>query len=127
MNIQKIRTAIDEDYAGFCEDCFAHWITCLWGKYRDDFTFEENKEAFFYLLERLLREGRVAFSPPEDPLCRQHMRWKAPPEEVIAFLKRGWPTEAKDEYDSAINDYFYDLERCPSTAWLGDDDQWHGS
>jgi len=119
MNIQKIRAAIDEDYDGFCKDCFAHWITCMWGKYRDGFTFEENKEAFFYLLERLLREGKVKFDQPDKPEA-----WDASPEEILEHFRKHWPTSATDEQDLNLHIYLY---RMPGIGWLGEDGQWHGS
>ena len=122
---EKIRTVIDAQYEGFCKDCFAHWITCLWGKYADGFTFDENKEAFFYLLERLLMEGKIKF---ENPFGYEPPFWEASPEAIIQHLKMGWPTTAQTEGDSAIVDFFYQDERvCPPIAWLGPDGKWHGS
>jgi hypothetical protein len=121
----KIKLTIDSQYEGFCRDCFAHWITCLWGKYDDSFTFEENKEAFFYLLERLLREGKVKF---ENPFGDEPKYWEATPEVIVAHLKAGWPQAATTEGDETIVSFFYDdWRRCPPIYWLGPDGEWHGS
>ena len=122
---EKIKSTIDAQYEGFCKDCFAHWITCLWGKYDDGFTFEENKEAFFYLLERLLRDGKIKFENPygDDPIF-----WEVGPEEIISHLQKGWPIDATQEGDEKIVEFFYcDLRRCPPIYWLGPDGKWHGS
>jgi hypothetical protein len=124
MNM-TIKSVIDKQYGSFCRDCFAHWISCLWGRYDDSFSFEQNKEAFFYLLERLLREGKVRF---QQPTKDEPFYWDAPPEVIVEHLKMGWPKEACSEGDEAIVDFFYtDLTRCPPIFWLGTDGEWHGS
>ena len=107
--------------------CFGGWITAFWQDIvyaLPNFSFPEHKEAFFWLLEKLLREGKVAFSPPSDPLCKKGRRWDAPVEEIIEYLRKSWPETAKDENDSDLNLYFYTI---PSIAWLGEDGEWHGS
>ncbi len=115
----KVKQAIDDQYEGFCRDCFAHWITCLWGKYDDSFTFHENKEAFFYLLERLLREGKVTFDHPDKPQL-----WGETPEVILGYFKKHWPADVTAEDDIDLTVYFY---RMPGVSWLGPDGDWHGS
>jgi hypothetical protein len=115
----KIKPIIDDQYEGFCRGCFAAWITCLWGKYDDSFTFEENKDAFFYLLERLLREGKVKFDHPDKPVL-----WEETPEVILSYFKTHWPTNVATEDDVDLTIYFY---RMPGIAWLGPDGDWHGS
>jgi hypothetical protein len=136
INTQKIRAAVDKEYQGLCEGCFAHWITCLFVEY-DGFTFEENKEAFFYLIGRLLREGKARFIAPgvdcyispSNPNPRyscedEDAHWKASPEEIIASLKSQWPTDVSEVDDVEMIVY---LHTIPGIIWLGDDGEWHGS
>jgi hypothetical protein len=86
---------------------------------------QEKKEAFFYLLERLLREEKIKF---ENPFGGDQKFWDAPPERIIAHLKMGWPQAAQTEGDEAIVSFFYDdWRRCPPIYWRGTDGQWHGS
>ena len=123
MVSEKIKSAVEKEYKITCKECFAHWISCLWFKY-EGFSFEENKEAFFWLLEKLLKEGKVRFCSPEDPLYREKKEWDATPEEVIVYLKERWPEDAKDENDGDLHIYFYQI---PAIAWLGEDGKWYSS
>ena len=116
MNIKNV---IDKQYDGFCRDCFAHWISCIWGRYDDSFSFEQNKVVFFYLLERLLREGKITFDHPDKPEL-----WGETPEVILDYFKKHWPTDAKNEDDLELTTYFY---RMPGVAWRGPDGEWHGS
>lgn len=122
--MEKIQLAVEKEYPSVLEDCFAHWSICLWFKY-DGLSFEENKTAFFLLLERLLQEGKVEFCPPDDPLCDKGKHWEASVDDVITYLKNGWPTTAIVEDDSDLNLYFYDY--VPAISWLGKDGKWYGS
>lgn len=115
----KIQKTVDAQYDELCRDCFAHWITSLWGKYDEAFTFEENKDAFFYLLERLLREGRVTFDHPEKPVL-----WGETSEVMLNYFKDNWPHGVTTEDDIQLTIYFY---RMPPIAWRGPDGEWHGS
>jgi hypothetical protein len=104
------------------------WIIHYWEEVcvlAPQLSFQEKKEAFFYLLERLLREGKVKFENPfgNEPKC-----WEATPEVIVAHLKAGWPQAATTEGDETIVSFFYDdWRRCPPIYWLGPDGEWHGS
>lgn len=120
IDVNKVKAVVDADYEDLCIGCFAHWVSALFCKY-DGFTFEENKTAFFYLIERLLRERKVRFGDFED------WSWNASPEDMVAHLKKGWPEDVAEEGDMRIVDYFYDLDRCPPISWLGEDGKLHSS
>jgi hypothetical protein len=123
VDMLKIKKAVEAEYNETCEDCFAHWVNCLWFKY-PGFSFEENKEAFFWLLEKLLREGKVKFRHPEDPWNTYGMVWNVPIGEKISYLRSKWPVSAKDELDADLNMYFYEI---PAIVWLGEDGKWYSS
>ena len=109
-------------------------------------TFPEQKEAFLYLLERLLREGRVVLTPPEviedgEPyywliadgysdnrplrpatrvddggLCRFKV-WDVPIEQQIAYIRDAFPKDITGPHDANLNDFWYD-GRCPAIGWI---------
>ena len=123
------------------EHSFGMWINGLWGNMLFDnreWSFCEQKEAFFILLRRLLEEGRVKFVQPEadvyyNATLNPHPRytindpeahWEAPPEEIIAYLQEHWPNTATDKDDADLNAYFY---RMPAIIWKGEDGKFYGS
>lgn len=101
-------------------------------------TFALHKEIFFWVLGKLLREGKIAFDDPYgepwtyDPYSSDPNRpeqdeahlWKAEPEEIIAYLQKRWPKDANDEHDLELNYYFYEM---PYILWSGEDGRWYGS
>ena len=110
------------------EPYYRGWIIHYWEELcmvAPDLSFPEKMEAFFFLVERLLREGKVRF---QHPTKDEPFYWDVPPEVIVEHLKMGWPKEACSEGDEAIVDFFYtDLTRCPPIFWLGPDGEWHGS
>ena len=72
MTSEKVANVIDRQHQDIARDCFGHWITSIWSKYDENFSFAENNEGFFYLIGRLIADGKVAFDHP-----RKTERWKA--------------------------------------------------
>ncbi len=110
-----------------CRDSFALWSSGFFSAisgWNPDLTFEEHKEAFFWLLKKLLDEGKVICCPPDDPLCRIHRGWTTSSDEIIAYWRAHWPESAEDENDTDLNFYFYEM---PGIIWLGEDGKWYGS
>lgn len=111
-----------------------------------ELTFAEQKEAFFYLLERLLREGRVLLTPPamiedQEPCywviadgysSNKPMRpaerttegkencfrvWDVPIEKQIAYIREVFPKSVTGPNDPDLNLFWYD-GRCPWIGWI---------
>jgi hypothetical protein len=111
------------------ENSFAHWSSGLFYAIKGpnpDLTFEEHKEAFFWLLKKLLDEGKVRLCYPADwwkPGLPED--WDGPSDEIIEYVRERFPKDATHEDDSVVNDYFYDS--FPPISWLGEDGKWYGS
>ncbi len=112
-------------------DAFGLWISglfsavCGWNPSR---SFLEQKEIFFVLLEKLLREGTVMFIAPDvdcyfstsNPSPRYTVedpeaRWNAPVHEIMSYVRGRWPKEAKQKNDVELTYYFYEL---PGLIWV---------
>ncbi|WP_175135398.1 hypothetical protein [Achromobacter pulmonis] len=112
-------------------DAFGLWISglfsavCGWNPSR---SFLEQKEIFFVLLEKLLREGAVMFIAPDvdcyfstsNPSSRYTVedpeaRWNAPVHEIMSYVRGRWPKEAKQKNDVELTYYFYEL---PGLIWV---------
>jgi hypothetical protein len=111
-----------------------------------ELSFPEQREAFFYLLERLLREGKVLLTPPalledhepyywviadgysdDKPMrpvervpdggpCRFRV-WDVPIEKQIAYIRETFPTSVTDDRDFELTAYWFD-GRCPWIGWI---------
>lgn len=115
-------------------DSFGLWITGLFSaisSWNPTLSFEEHKEAFFWLIERLLRAGKVKFiapgadcyTSPENPHPRltiqdSEAQWHEAPEVIVARLRAEWPEHARDENDLDLTTYFYSI---PGIIWVGAD------
>jgi hypothetical protein len=116
------------------KDAFGLWITGLFSaisSWNPTLTFEEHKDAFFWLLERLLRRGEVKFIAPgadcyvslKNPHPRltiqdEEAHWQETPEAIIAQLRDWWPESARREDDLELTTYFY---RIPGIIWVAKD------
>ncbi len=116
------------------------WISHYWEELcmvAPGLSFNEKKEAFFYLIERLLREGKAGFIAPgadcyispSNPHPRytindEEAHWKAPPAQIVARLREQWPANATEEDDLDLYAYFYEI---PGIIWFDQDGKWHGS
>ncbi|MGO4330129.1 hypothetical protein [Cupriavidus sp. M-11] len=115
-------------------DSFGLWITGLFSAisaWNRTLSFEEHKTAFFWLIEQLLRAGKIKFAAPradcytspENPHPRftihdDEAQWHEPPEAIVAHLRAQWPKHAHNENDLDLVTYFYSI---PGVIWVGDD------
>jgi hypothetical protein len=115
-------------------DSFGLWITGLFSAisgWNPTLSFDEHKTAFFWLIERFLREGKIKFIAPgadcymsaENPHPRlaiqdHEAHWNAPPEVIVAQLLAQWPQHTRDENDLDLLTYFYSI---PGVIWVGED------
>lgn len=115
-------------------DSFGLWITGLFsaiGGWNPALSFEERKEAFFWLIERLLRTGKIRFVAPgadcyvspENPhpwftIDDHDAQWQEAPEKIVVQLCAQWPQHARDESDLDLVTYFYSI---PAIIWVADD------
>jgi hypothetical protein len=111
-----------------CEGSFALWSSSLFSGisgYNPELTFEEHKEAFFWLLKKLLDEGKVRFDAPSELWSDSYQIWDISSEGIIEYLRDRFPKDAISEDDSSVNLYFYTT--VPPIMWLGEDGKWYGS
>lgn len=133
----NVRIAVDTEYDQIKEQCFGLWSNCLWRQYDDLDQFEELKEAFFYLLFRLLEEGEIRLikpdedvlyvadqSPPEKSIHDVETHWIASSDELISYLHRKWRSSARDFDDADLNIFFYEI---PPIVWKDGVGAWVGS
>lgn len=100
------------------------WISHYWEELcliAPELSFSDKRDAFFCLVERMLREGKLKFDDPAMP----SRFWGASAEDILAYLRSGWPSGATSENDDPVFTYFY--LHAPPASWLGEDGQWHGS
>lgn len=119
---------------------FGLWITALFHAIEVEnpsLTFIEHKEAFFWLLEKLLKERKVIFIAPgmdcyissENPspkytIYDKEAHWNATPEEIISYFKMHWPATAHSEDDLDLVTYFY---KMPGIIWIDGDGKLYAS
>lgn len=100
-----------------------------------ELSFPEQKEAFFLVLERLLREGKAVLLPPwnieigvpvrkmmewnyyGDKSISEILVWDIPIEEQIAYFREVFPSNASDPDDSDLNLFWY-MGDCPLIGWV---------
>lgn len=82
------------------------------------FTFEDQKSAFFYLIEKLLNEGKIKFYVPKELWNGGNEIWEVEPEIIVSYLRRKWPNRVSSENDIALTNYFYDM---PAIIWVDED------
>lgn len=119
----RVLIAVELEYPSHCSECFGLWVNCLWFQY-GGFSFEENREAFFWLLKKLLDEGKVRFCRPDDPLGNSRIYWDADSDTIVAYLQSQWPPGVTNENDPALNLYFFEI---PAILWVGEDGELYGS
>ena len=117
-------------------DSFGLWISSLFsaiGGRNPDISFEHQKEAFFWLIEYLLKNEKIKFlapgmdcyiSPnnphPEFTINDLEAHWKASPQAIVSYLRERWPSTVSDANDIALTTYFYEI---PGVIWVGDNGQ----
>lgn len=115
-------------------DAFGLWITGLFSAisaWNPALSFEDHKDAFFWLVEKLLRAGKVKFiapgvdcyTSPGNPHPRftvedAEAQWHETPGKIVAHLRVMWPEHAHNENDLDLVAYFYSI---PGIIWVGED------
>ncbi|WP_193336745.1 hypothetical protein [Devosia beringensis] len=119
---EKTRKSVDSAYDAVAADCFGLWSNCLWRRYDGVDDFVQLKEAFLYLVGRLIDDGIIRFINPEldvyfvahrDPPTRQAKQIEthciASSEDILAYLRKHWPNSARHFDDEELNLYFYEI------------------
>uniref|UniRef100_UPI001FC8041E hypothetical protein n=1 Tax=Burkholderia gladioli TaxID=28095 RepID=UPI001FC8041E len=97
---------------------FGLWISGLFSAisgWNSGITFQEQREAFFGLLEQLLNEGKIKFCPPNEFWCEGYDVWDADADTILEYLRSRWPIGASSEKDVSLTNYFYDM---PAILWV---------
>ncbi|MFB3304714.1 hypothetical protein [Pseudomonas sp. AMR01] len=118
-------------YDEIVRDSLGLWISALFsaiGSWNPEFTFEQRKDAFFYVIEYLLVNGKIKFiKPGEDcyvspdnphprlSICDEMAHWDLGVKEIVSYLRDGWPESAESENDGELTIYFYDI---PGIIWI---------
>ncbi|MFS8048046.1 hypothetical protein [Rhizobium sp. BR 314] len=114
-------------------DSFGLWITGLFSainSWNPTLSFDEHKEAFFWLIEYLLRVGKIKFiapgadcyTSPQNPYPRltiqdDEAQWHETPGSIVAYLRAQWPESVSAENDLDLQTYFYSI---PGIIWVGE-------
>lgn len=109
------------------QDSFGLWISGFFsaiGGWNPSFTFKNHKNAFFFLLEKLLLEKKIKFSPPNELKPRNDEIWNADDESILEYFRLHWPDDARNENDTSLTNYFYEM---PAILWVDDDGKLHSS
>lgn len=108
-------------------DSFGLWISGLFSAisgWNPDISFQDQKVAFFVILERFLEEGRIRFCPPNELWKEGCDIWHADTQTILQYFRMHWPDNVSSENDIALTDYFYAM---PAILWVGRDGTLHGS
>jgi hypothetical protein len=94
-------------------------------------SFEEHKEGFFCLIERLLSSKKIKFIAPgadcyvspTTPCPRltigdEEAQWHETPQAIVEQLRGEWPQQVRDENDLGLVAYFFTI---PAIIWVGED------
>jgi len=108
------------------DGAFGQWINGLWG-WHTDLSYTDQKDAFFFLLEKLLEDEIIVVFPPEELLkdpstplksVFQHDNvWDVDAATVVEYVRDHWPPEVEDETDEKLV-YFWYSDFCPRIAWV---------
>lgn len=104
-------------------NAYGLWITALFDAIlvpNPTLTFEEHREAFFWLIEMLLRQDRIRFCPPNELWREGYDVWDVDASTIVVYLREHWPASAKAKNDPVLSDFFYAV---PAILWVGDDGQ----
>lgn len=144
IKYNRLRHLVDQIYPQVIdakEGAFGQWIDGLW-TWHPNLNYAEQKEAFFILLDRLLREGKVKFVKPDADVYHRYnsdikdhyhpkfsvndpeTHWDAPIEEILTYLRERWPQSVSHKDDIKLTEYFYEI---PAIIWRGEDGKWYSS
>lgn len=137
MISDHVRSAVDEEYPEILTECFGLWSNSLWSRYNGLEKFSDLKDAFFYLVDRLLTEGAIRFvrpnedvlftagkPPPKKRVSDVETHWLVPNEEILDYLRKRWPKDAVDFDDRDLSLFFFEI---PPIVWRDADGKWIGS
>lgn len=112
---------------------FGLWISSLFSAisgWNPGISFDEQKEAFFWLIEHMLKSGKIKFIAPgtdcyvscnnPNPRYTIHdhdAQWQAPVNEIIEYLRKHWPPKVSEENDPDLLVYFYEM---PGVIWVNE-------
>jgi len=113
------------------EPPFGQWMIGLWPPLpvlKRTFELNDQKEAFFLMLERLLRDERIVLAIPgsigEDTLLCQSREqggwsdvWTIPLDNQLEHVISHFPQDAASVDDQKIADFFYGTQ-CPIVGWV---------
>lgn len=113
----------EDEYLEFVNDCYygSSELSLIWSNLPCEWNnFEEHRDAFFYVLERLLKEGRIKLANNALVLARKRGEpWddekylaKGMIEEQLELFRAAWPeSEAATGYED-FDWWFFD-DACP--------------
>lgn len=127
VNLEKIKIIIDDEYQKIIERSYGLWITGLWIGHDEISSFEAEKEAFFYLIKRLLEEARIMMLPPEilrnkkgtkiKTIFNRYTVWDETPVAIVNYLRKNIPLSIASYEDDDLFFYWFS-ENCPQVAWV---------
>lgn len=138
MDIDKINKAVNEEFEDVLDVCFGNWIHGIFGGYEKLHIFEEEKEAFFILLKKLVDENKIVIFPPEkyyinnesysvptmqqrDPdTVRPYVYWNESSDIILKYMRSVFPSNVTDENDEELNDFWYGND-CVRIGWVDSD------
>lgn len=96
-------------------------IAAVWGASRPDefmmgadYPFLKQKENFFWLLERLMNEGKIK-------LANSGVFWDGSVTEQISILKNIFPKTSAEMEDGAFDGFWFYSGKCPGgIVWVQD-------
>lgn len=110
---------------------FGLWVSAIFseiGSWNTEFTFKQRKDAFFYMIEYLLVNGKIKFIKPmadcyispDNPhptlsIYDEAAHWDLGVNEILSYLRNGWPESAESESDVELIVYFYEI---PGVIWI---------
>jgi len=98
-------------------------LFCKIRELNQDISFWQQKDAFFWVLEKWLSEGRLKLVSPERSALPPEqaedlglpLYWEAEAESITAELRDKWPRNVLDENDDELKKYFFKL---PKVIWI---------
>lgn len=122
MTKDQLQSLINDRYEEILECSFGQWIRSLWAWF-PDLSYEDQKEAFLLLLQRLMQENKVFLFMPRDvpEVVRSEGPywdiWDIPINEMIDHIRKVWPADVKDEDDEDLLVFWYEGD-CPNIGWI---------
>jgi hypothetical protein len=117
----------DEIIEIICINCYDMWISSLTNifdmiddKINKKLTFEEQKEIFLTLLEKLLDKGKIELLPNKYEMVYEpskgYYTWNIPHKKMIEHIRNAIPT-MNNIYDGEMTHFWYS-DDCPRILWI---------